>query len=137
MSPTIVTRGGVPILVTGGAGGSRIIMGVVQTVLNRLDFGLDLAYAVDAERFDAQREIEGATFIEDGRFSASVIGELQLRGHKFEGEGEYSDSMPRIQAAGYLSPQGRKKLAVTDPRSDAGSLQQRKRTLVVRPRSPR
>src|SRR5204862_5971658 len=33
MSPTIVVRGGRPVLVTGGAGGSLIIMGVVQAVL--------------------------------------------------------------------------------------------------------
>ena len=48
MSPTIVAQGGVPILATGGAGGSRIIMGALETILDVVDFGQDLPHAVDA-----------------------------------------------------------------------------------------
>ena len=124
MSPTIVTRGGKPILVTGGAGGSRIIMGVVQTVLNRLDFGLDIAHAVDAERIDAQQEPAGPMLVEDARIDPGVLAELERRGHTLTREGEYA-ARPRIQAAGYAHPWSRWKHAVSDPRSDAGSLAQR------------
>ena len=133
MSPTIVTRRGKPIIVAGAAGGSRIIMGVVETVINRLDFGLDLARAVDAERIDAQRGPAGAWFIEEARIDPAVIADLAARGHKFENQGEYSE-LPRVQAAGYARAQGRRKLAVSDPRSDAGSFAQRHPTLDMRPR---
>jgi gamma-glutamyltranspeptidase/glutathione hydrolase len=124
MSPTIVARGNRPIIVTGGAGGSRIIMGVVETVLNKLAFGLDLAHAVDAERIDAQAEPKDPMLIEDARIDPAVIKELEDRGHKLDPQGEYSER-PRVQAAGYAGPHGREKLAVSDPRSDAGSLAER------------
>src|SRR5207247_7568395 len=54
MSPTIVAQAGVPVLATGGAGGSRIIMGALETILDTVDFGQDLPHAVDAERLDDQ-----------------------------------------------------------------------------------
>src|SRR3954447_15773076 len=64
MSPTIVAQGGVPVLATGGAGGSRIIMGALETILDTVDFGQDLPHAVDAERLDDQgsatMEVQGA-----------------------------------------------------------------------------
>jgi gamma-glutamyltranspeptidase/glutathione hydrolase len=52
MAPTIVLRGRTPVLVVGAAGGARIIMGVVQAVIGVVDFGRDIAQAVDAERID-------------------------------------------------------------------------------------
>ena len=135
MSPTIVTSHGVPILVTGAAGGSRIIMGVVETVLNKLDFGLDLQHAVDAERIDAQREPDDPMFIEDARIDPAVLAELQRRGHTLARQGEYSE-LPRVQAAGYAHTKGRRKIAVSDPRAVDGSLAQRRRTVTVFPRIP-
>jgi gamma-glutamyltranspeptidase/glutathione hydrolase len=125
MSPTIATREGRPILVTGGAGGSRIIMGVLLTALNRLEFGLDIAHAVDAERLDAQQGLEGPVLIEDARIDPAVLTELERRGHTFTREGEYAER-PRVQAAGYAEARGSRKEAVTDPRSpEAGSLAER------------
>ena len=99
-------------------------MGVVETVLNKLAFGLDLAHAVDAERIDAQQEMEGPMLIEEARIDPAVIADLERRGHKLDRQGEYSDR-PRVQAAGYAGRNGREKLAVSDPRSDAGSFAQR------------
>jgi hypothetical protein len=79
---------------------------------------------VDAERIDAQQELEGPMLIEDARIDPAVIAELEARGHALDRQGEYSDR-PRVQAAGYAGPTGREKLAVSDPRSDAGSLAER------------
>ena len=128
MSPTIVVEGGRPIAVTGGAGGSQIIMGVLFTVLNRVEYGLDLAHAVDAERLDAQDlGEEGLILIEAPRIGPDVLAELRRRGHRFDEEEEYAD-LPRVQAAGYRSSTGpATKDAVTDPRSERGSLAQRRR----------
>jgi len=92
MSPTIVVEDGRPVVVTGGAGGSRIIMGVLFTVLNRVEYGLDLPRAVDAERLDAQAVPDDPILIEGARLAPGVLADLKRRGHKFEGEGEYADS---------------------------------------------
>ncbi|MEX0591794.1 MAG: gamma-glutamyltransferase, partial [Xanthobacteraceae bacterium] len=54
MTPTIVVRDGRPFLVTGAAGGSRIITAVLQTIVNVIDFGMDLGAAVAAPRVHHQ-----------------------------------------------------------------------------------
>ena len=127
MSPTIVVEDGRPVVVTGGAGGSRIIMGVLFTVLNRVEYGLDLPRAVDAERLDAQAVPDDPILIEGARLAPGVLADLKRRGHKFEGEGEYADS-PRIQAAGYRgAASGLTKDAVSDSRSENGPVAQRSR----------
>ena len=127
MSPTIVVEDGRPVVVTGGAGGSRIIMGVLFTVLNRVEYGLDLPRAVDAERLDAQAVPDAPIFIEGARLAPGVLADLKRRGHKFKGEGQYADT-PRIQVAGYRgATSGLTKDAVSDSRSANGSLAQRSR----------
>jgi gamma-glutamyltranspeptidase/glutathione hydrolase len=113
MSPTIVVEDGEPILVVGGAGGARIIMGTLLAIINTVDFGLDPARAVDAERLDQQPD--GKMALEDGRVSPIVQGKLKDRGHKIERRGEYEER-PRIQAAGIDRETG-ERLAATDPRS--------------------
>jgi gamma-glutamyltranspeptidase / glutathione hydrolase len=113
ISPTIVVEDGKPVLVVGGAGGARIIMGTLFAIINTVDFGLDPARAVDAERLDQQPNSKMA--LEDGRISPTVQGELKGRGHKIERKGEYEER-PRVQAAGIDRDTG-ERLAATDPRS--------------------
>ena len=121
MSPTIVAQGGVPILATGGAGGSRIIMGALETILDVVDFGQDLPHAVDAERLDDQGS---ATLeIEDARVAPAVLTELSTRGYTLSRKGEYN-IRPRVQLAG-IDPLSGLRTAVSDSRSDQGSLPQR------------
>jgi gamma-glutamyltranspeptidase/glutathione hydrolase len=50
MTPTIVTRDGKPWMILGTPGGSRIITAVLQTLLNVVDYDMDLQEAVDAPR---------------------------------------------------------------------------------------
>ena len=50
MSPTIVLDDGRPVLALGSPGGSMIITTVLQTLLNRLDFGYSLPDALAAPR---------------------------------------------------------------------------------------
>jgi gamma-glutamyltranspeptidase / glutathione hydrolase len=56
MAPTIVYKGERPVLVLGAPGASRIITGVLQVLLNVLDFGMGVSEAVLAPRFDCQGE---------------------------------------------------------------------------------
>ena len=69
-------------------------MGVLFTVLNRVEYGLDLPRAVDAERLDAQAVPDDPILIEGARLAPGVLAELKRRGHKFEGEGEYGRQPP-------------------------------------------
>ena len=54
MTPTIVLAGEAVFLVTGSPGGSRIITTVLQTLLNVVDHGLDVATALRAPRLHHQ-----------------------------------------------------------------------------------
>ena len=54
MSPTIVTKDGKPVMVVGTPGGSRIITAVTHTILNVIDYGMNVQEAVDAPRFHQQ-----------------------------------------------------------------------------------
>ncbi len=54
MAPTIVLRDGRPVLVLGARGGSRIITSILQTVINVVDYGMNVQEAVDAPRFHHQ-----------------------------------------------------------------------------------
>lgn len=123
MSPTIVAdRHGRPVLAVGGAGGPSIIMGSVQAVLNTVDFRLDAARAVDAERIDARGVCNGNGLqlcIEDARVDTRVLDELTRRGHALERLGEY-DFAPHVQATGWERRAGAK-VATSDPRNGDGS----------------
>lgn len=120
MSPTIVTHANNPVLVTGGAGGVRIIMGVLHAVVNTIDFKMDIAHAVDAERMEAARGLP--LEIEDARVSENDLAELERRGHQLIRLGEYA-IRPRVQAAALTSKQ-RPREAVSDPRTVNGSVGQ-------------
>lgn len=122
MSPTIVVEQGRPILLTGGAGGSRIIMGALETIVNRVDFGLTLPQAVDAERFDSQGT--STLEIEDARVDPGVLASLQARGWTLTRLGEYG-VRPRIQLAG-IEPRSGCTAGVSDSRSDRAALAQRR-----------
>ena len=54
MTPTIVMRGGKLFMVLGAPGGSRIINGVLEVILNVVDFHMNVQEAVDWPRFHHQ-----------------------------------------------------------------------------------
>ena len=80
MSPTIVTRGGKPVLVLGTPGGSRIITTVVHTILNMVDYGMDVQEAVDAPRFH-QQWLPDVTNVEPFAISPDTHRLLAAMGH--------------------------------------------------------
>lgn len=76
MSPTIVFKDGEPFLVLGAPGGARIVSGIVQVLLNVVEFEMSPFEAVSAPRFDAQvHEIEC-----QARIPSWVLEEVQRRG---------------------------------------------------------
>lgn len=54
MTPTIITKDNKPFLVVGSPGGSRIITGVCQTILNVIDHQMNVEEAVVASRVHSQ-----------------------------------------------------------------------------------
>jgi gamma-glutamyltranspeptidase/glutathione hydrolase len=84
MSPTILSRDGQPVLVVGTPGGSRIITAVLHTILNVVDYGMNIQEAVDAPRFHQQWLPEGTT-AENFAFSPDTQKLLLGMGHQFAG----------------------------------------------------
>ena len=81
MSPTIVTQHGKPLMVLGTPGGSRIITATLLTMLNVIDYGMDIQEAVDAPRFHQQWMPE-TTQVERFAFSPDSQRLLIDMGHK-------------------------------------------------------
>lgn len=54
MTPTIILKDSKPFMVVGSPGGGKIITSVLQTVLNVIEFGMDIQSAIDAPRFHHQ-----------------------------------------------------------------------------------
>lgn len=87
MTPTIVLSQGKPYLAVGASGGPRIITGTLQTVLNVLDFGMDVEAAVSAPRFHHQWVPE--TLYIEREMPLDVRNALAAKGHRLElGEAE-------------------------------------------------
>jgi len=82
MSPTIMLKDGKPVLVLGTPGGSRIITAVVHTIINLVDYGMDLQEAVDAPRFH-QQWLPETTNVERFALSPDTRKLLEGMGHKF------------------------------------------------------
>jgi gamma-glutamyltranspeptidase / glutathione hydrolase len=84
MSPTIVSQDGKPVMVVGTPGGSRIITAVLHTILNVVDYDMDIQEAVDAPRFH-QQWLPEATNLERFAVSPDSRKILEAMGHKFTG----------------------------------------------------
>lgn len=75
--PTIVFKGDEPEIVLGAPGGTQIAMGVLQTILNVIDFGMTMQPAVSAPRFSAtSNAIDVAN-----RIPRAVTRELESMGY--------------------------------------------------------
>ncbi|KAB8197502.1 gamma-glutamyltransferase [Nonomuraea phyllanthi] len=119
MAPTLVFKHGKPVLAVGSPGGSTIITTVLQILVNRYEFGMNLPDALAApratQRNTAQTQAEQA-------FLDQHQAELEAKGHSFA-------LNPEIGAATALEFTGRGRIqAVAEPvRRGGGS------ALVVRP----
>ena len=81
MAPTIVVKDRKPWMILGTPGGSRIITAVTLTLLNVIDYGMDLQEAVDAPRIH-QQWLPEETYVESRALSADTRAILESMGHK-------------------------------------------------------
>lgn len=87
MTPTIIEKNGKLYMVVGTPGGATIITSVFQTVLNVLEFGMNMQQAVDAKRFHHQW-LPDEVMIERGTFDAAAKAKLEQKGYKIVDIGE-------------------------------------------------
>ena len=118
MTPLIVLRDGVPFLLTGSPGGSRIITTNLQLLVNVLEHGMNIADATAAPRIHHQWYPDRMQ-VESG-FSPDALRILEERGHGlslsagmgslqtvlFDGDLYYGYSDPRRPGAMSLGVQG-------------------------------
>jgi gamma-glutamyltranspeptidase/glutathione hydrolase len=109
MSPTIILKGGQPVLALGAAGGPTIISQVVLAIINTIDFGMDLPTAILQPRFHHQW-VPNELKVERG-IGDAAIGDLEKRGHKVTPV----DSFGVLQAIGRRST-GPGFIGASDPR---------------------
>jgi len=118
MAPTIVLRGDKPLFAVGSPGGATIITTVLQTLLNRIDFGMTLPDAIAASRAS---NTDSASTIAEPAFISQYGNELQTRfGQQFTSSA--TTSSPEIGAATGVEflPGGRLEAAAEPTRRGGG-----------------
>jgi len=122
MSPTIITKDGKPVLVLGTPGGRRIITTVLQTILNVIDYQMNIQEAADAPRLHHQW-FPDVTNIEPHALSPDTRKILEDMGYRFD------DSLPANHVAAIIigapsldgKPIGRNRFyGANDPRRGTG-----------------
>ncbi|HEY7633585.1 MAG TPA: gamma-glutamyltransferase [Thermoleophilaceae bacterium] len=125
MAPTIVMKDGRPYFTVGSPGGATIITTVLQTLLNRIDFGMSLPDAIAASRAS---NTNSATTMAEPAFLSQYGNELETRfGQQFTSTA--TTSTPEIGAATGVEflPGGRLEAAAEPVRRGGGDAE------VVRP----
>ena len=78
MCPSILFRDGKPEIVIGAPGATQIAMGVLQVLLNAIDFGMTMTEAVSAARFSATSNLIDVS----NRIPRRITGELEASGYE-------------------------------------------------------
>lgn len=116
MSPTILVRSGRPYLVTGSPGGPRIITTTLESILNVVDWEMDVQEALAFRRFHHQWVPRRLSV--EPPFSSDVIEALRARGHTVEvSEREWSNAQ-----AVRVDPDTGRHYGASDPRGDGLAL---------------
>jgi len=115
MTPTIVSKDGINVLVTGSPGGSTIINTVFHVLVNFIDHGMPIDQAVASPRFHHQWQPDAVRF-ESGAFATGVQNELETIGHS------------QVLGAGFglgdansIAFDGETMTATSDPRNAGGA----------------
>jgi gamma-glutamyltranspeptidase/glutathione hydrolase len=116
MTPTLLLREGRLRLVTGSPGGPRIISTVLLSILNVVDYGLDVMASVSAPRIHHQWQPDA--LVVERAIAEDVLAGLRERGHQVEVSRENWSS---AQALAYHADSGWFS-GGSDPRSDGLAL---------------
>ena len=114
MTPTIVMHDGKPLLLTGSPGDATIITTTLQSILNVVDYGMNVQQAVNAPRMH-QQWYPQKVWIEDGLLSSESRQKLERMGYQFR----TIDGMGDDEAI-LIDPKTGALEGANDPRSPAG-----------------
>lgn len=114
MSPTVVAKEGVPLFATGTPGGRTIINTTMQTILNVIDYQMNISEAVSAGRIHHQW-LPDSTRIEHKLFSADTLRMYAERGHTLRNSAVIGSAM-----AVYRDPETGVLSGAADPRAADG-----------------
>ncbi len=114
MTPSILLKDGEVFMVTGSPGGPRIITSTLLSILNVVDYGMDVSAAVSAPRFHHQW-VPDTLYVEPAT-PADVIEGLRGRGHPVERAGRNWSAVEAI----VVDPQTGWHMGGHDPRRDDG-----------------
>ena len=111
MTPTVVLNpAGELFFVTGTPGGATIITTVFQTIVNVIDYGMNVVQAVNAPRIHHQHLPDQIRY-EPGGLPPEVVSDLEARGHTLVERGDISGDVEAIM----IMPDGTLE-AAADPR---------------------
>lgn len=96
VAPTILFNNGKPLLALGAPGGTQIVMGVLQSILNFVDFKMTPQEAVLAPRFSATSD----TIMVTARIPRYAYRDLEAAGYKFD-RSPYSYQIGSVHAIGF------------------------------------
>ena len=113
MCPVVVLHDGKPLMALGARGGAKIITAVFQTIVNVLDFGMNLQEAVDAPRFHHQWFPDTLVY-EKYCFPEDVARNLRSMGHALR---ETDKPLGEIEAL-WIDPATGWRRGAPDPRDD-------------------
>jgi gamma-glutamyltranspeptidase/glutathione hydrolase len=88
MTPTILVKDNKAVMIIGSMGGPRIITSVVLTLLNAIDYGMNLQEAVDFPRFHEQW-VPDLLYMEQD-YPLDVLANLRNLGHEVKVQGRWA-----------------------------------------------
>jgi gamma-glutamyltranspeptidase/glutathione hydrolase len=114
MTPTIVMKNNKVVLIVGSPGGPRIITSTLLTILNVIEYGMNIQDAVNAPRFHHQW-LPDSIEIEPHAFSQKTIRKLKNKGYHFSPQQPWS----AVEAI-YIDPKSGFIYGANDKRRPAG-----------------
>lgn len=117
MAPTIVLKDGLPVLVFGTPGGTRIPAALVEVMLAVLEFGVPLNEALDLPRF-----FPAATYmVYETRLPQETLDALAVKGWKIYPNEPLSNYFGGVQAIHFPETGTPRMVGSSDPRRDGAA----------------
>lgn len=114
MSPTIILKNGKVVMVLGSRGGPRIITSVLQTIINVIDYDMNIQQAVDAPRIH-QQGLPNTIYFEPFAISQTTQKQLNAMGYSLTQNNPWS-----VVEAIYIDQNSKKLFGANDYRSPDG-----------------
>ncbi|HET7268677.1 MAG TPA: gamma-glutamyltransferase [Oleiagrimonas sp.] len=86
MTPTLVMKDGKPFMLTGSPGSATIISTTLETIINVVDFGMNVQQAVDAPRLH-QQWLPQVVYVEPGLLTDQSKAKLESMGYTLKTRG--------------------------------------------------